>query len=200
MAHTTDRLSPDLNAANWNRRALGVGLASFIAGLGVMGGIWWLGVGQRQRVDVYWLTDAEENELYYVVQEKTVRAKDDEQAISNSLNVLIEGSRDPQLITAIPDDTRVLDVKTENDDIFINFSSEFAQGGGASSMLGRVTQVLYTATSQDVDAEVWISVEGKEISVLSGEGLLLDQPLTRASFSPSFRDMTVPAEIQSNAQ
>ncbi|MEO0854851.1 MAG: hypothetical protein AAFY15_15310, partial [Cyanobacteria bacterium J06648_11] len=68
------------------------------------------------------------------------------------------------------------------------------------SMLGRVTQVLYTATSQDVDAEVWISVEGKEVDVLSGEGLLLEQPLTRASFAPSFRDMTVPEDIQSNVQ
>lgn len=202
MAHTTDRLSPDLNAAssNWNRRALGVGLASFIAGLGVMGGIWWLGVGQRKTVDVYWLTDAEENELYYVVQERTVRAQNDEQAISNSLQVLVEGARDPQLISAIPQDTRILDVRTENDDVFINFSSEFVEGGGASSMLGRVTQVLYTATSQDRDAEVWIAVEGQEIEVLSGEGLLLEQPLTRASFSPSFKDTAVPLQLQSGIQ
>jgi hypothetical protein len=54
-------------------------------------------------------------------------------------------------------------------------------------MMSRVTQVLYTATSQNPGARVWISVEGRALEVLGGEGLILDQPLTRASFVPSFQ-------------
>ncbi|MFQ3614190.1 MAG: GerMN domain-containing protein, partial [Cyanobacteriota bacterium] len=85
----------------------------------------------------------------------------------------------------------VLDVRIEGNDIFLNFSPEFTQGGGSTLMMGRITQVLYTATSQNPGARLWISVEGRALEVLGGEGLIIDQPLTRASFVPSFQ---LPAE------
>jgi len=45
-------------------------------------------------------------------------------------------------------------------------------------MSSRVAQVLYTATSLQPNAKVWIDIEGKPLEVLGGEGLLLEQPLT----------------------
>jgi len=46
----------------------------------------------------------------------------------------------------------------------------------AVSMSSRVAQVLYTATSLQPNAKVWIDIEGKPLEVLGGEGLLLEQP------------------------
>jgi hypothetical protein len=171
-------------------RALQLGILGFLLGLGAMGAAWWYTIGPRQTLSLYWLTSAD-NSIYYVQQERTVRAFDTQEAIRLALEELIAGPRDPHLTTAIPPQTRVLDVRVEGDDIFLNFSPEFTQGGGSTAMMSRIAQVLYTATSQNPGARVWISVEGRALEVLGGEGLILDQPLTRASFVPSFQ---LPAE------
>jgi len=167
-------------------QALQLGILGFLMGLGLMGGAWWYSIGPQQTLSVYWLTTAD-NAIYYVQQERTVRALDAQEGIRLALQELIAGPTDPQLSSAIPPETQVLDVRLEGNDIFLNFSPEFTQGGGSTMMMGRITQVLYTATSQNPGARVWISVEGRALEVLGGEGLIIDQPLTRASFVPSFQ-------------
>lgn len=179
-------------------RALQLGILGFLLGLGVMGGAWWYSIGPRQTLSLYWLTSAD-NSIYYVQQERRVRAFDTQEAIRLALEELIAGPRDPHLTTAIPPQTRVLDVRVEGNDIFLNFSPEFTQGGGSTAMMSRIAQVLYTATSQNPGARVWISVEGRALEVLGGEGLILDQPLTRASFVPSFQLPAEPATPKDSA-
>ena len=77
-------------------------------------------------------------------------------------------------------------MSVQQDGIHINLSQAFTTGGGSASMTGRVAQVLYTATSLKPNAKVWISVEGKPLDTLGGEGLELDQPLTRQNFKQNF--------------
>jgi spore germination protein GerM len=74
----------------------------------------------------------------------------------------------------------------QEDGIHVDLSQGFRTGGGTASMTGRVAQVLYTATSLDPDAPVWLSVEGKPIDSIGGEGLMLEQPLTRKRFKQDF--------------
>lgn len=91
--------------------------------------------------------------------------------------------------TTIPQGTELLDLQIDNKDIFLNLSGEFATGGGSSSMTYRVAQVLYTATSIEPQASVFLSIEGTPLDEnypLGGEGLLLEYPLTRQQFNRDF--------------
>jgi spore germination protein GerM len=53
-------------------------------------------------------------------------------------------------------------------------------------MMGRLAQIIYTATDRNPDAPVWIKVEGKPLEGLGGEGVEIKQPMTRKDFDRDF--------------
>lgn len=104
-----------------------------------------------------------------------------------------------RLSSTIPRGTRLLSLQIKPDGIDLNLSQNFTQGGGSASMIYRVAQVLYTATSLDPQAKVYLSVEGKlldEETPLGGEGLILQQPLTRQQF---MKDLLFAESVMSNS-
>ncbi len=88
--------------------------------------------------------------------------------------------------TTIPKGTKLLGIKVKNNEVHVNLSEEFTSGGGSTSMMGRVGQVVYTATTLNPQAKVYIDVNSKQLDVLGGEGVELDQPLTRESFKQKY--------------
>ncbi len=112
-----------------------------------------------------------------------------ELALKYSLSQLLAQSPNSQLTTTIPQQTRLRDLRLTKDGIYVDLSQEFSQGGGSSSMIYRVAQVLYTATSMNPQASVFLSIEGQPLNEnypLGGEGLLLEYPLTRQQFTRDF--------------
>ncbi len=98
-------------------------------------------------------------------------------------------SQPPGLVSTIPTGTKLLDLKVQSGNVYVDLSAEFAHGGGSTSMIGRVGQVVYTATSLNDQAKVFISVTGQPIGdqhPLGGEGLILRQPTTRQEFITDF--------------
>jgi spore germination protein GerM len=139
----------------------------------------------EQKAAAYWLQDSGSSQKL-VPTTITTTADQPSTALEAAFNSLLTGPKDQAVSTTIPEGTKLLGLRTEQDGVHVNLSKEFTTGGGSAAMTGRVAQVIYTATSMQPTAQVWIEVEGKPLEVLGGEGLELQQPLTRQSFQENF--------------
>jgi len=140
----------------------------------------------EEKVQIYWLNNVD-NKIEVV--SSSIILKDADQPseiLEGALKSLLTGPADPAFSTTIPQGTKLREVSLKADGVHVDLSEEFTTGGGSASMTGRVAQVLYTASSLDPTAKVWINVEGKPLEVLGGEGLMIDQPLTRENFEKDF--------------
>ncbi len=88
----------------------------------------------------------------------------------------------PALSSAIPAGTEVLGVDVAEGVATIDLSSTFTAGGGSFSMRGRLAQVVYTLTAFDDVNAVRFEIEGAPTTVFGGEGVLIEDPATRAEF------------------
>ena len=136
----------------------------------------------QKTAQIYWLRDSA-TDLELVPTAIKVKSDDrDEALLTAAVNNLLSESPSKDLMTGIPPGTTLRSLKVKSEAIYVDLSQSFASGGGSLSMLGRLAQILYTSTSLNPTAKVFLSVEGKPLTVLGGEGVIVDQPLTRSQF------------------
>ncbi|MEH2435790.1 MAG: GerMN domain-containing protein [Nostoc sp.] len=143
----------------------------------------------EQTPNVYWLRPTDKN-VTLVPQPVRVASIRPNQPLEAAFQSLLAGppaEAEGTNSTTIPKGTKLLGLKAENDEVHVNLSEDFTSGGGSTSMMGRVGQVVYTATTLNPKAKVYIDVNGKPLDVLGGEGLELQQPLTRESFQKNYQ-------------
>ena len=137
-------------------------------------------------LQVYWLKPSD-SAIQLAPRPVKVSASGDANALlETAIQQLLAGSPTATETTTIPTGTQLRSLAIKPDGIHIDLSKEFTRGGGSTSMTGRLAQVLYTATSLNPAAAVWFSIEGKPLETLGGEGLVLEQPLTRQKFEQDF--------------
>lgn len=112
-----------------------------------------------------------------------------EAALQNRLVALLNPP--PGFASAVPPQTKLLGARLTSQGIEVNLSPEFTSGGGSASQIARLGQILYTATQNDPSAPLWLQVGGQPLETLGGEGLMVDQPLTRQRFAENF-ELTAP--------
>ena len=138
------------------------------------------------KVQVYWLNDVN-NQIELVASSiKLDGGEEPAEVLKGAFGKLLAGPSDPGVATTIPQGTKLRRLELKTNGVHVGLSEEFTTGGGSASMTGRLAQVLYTASSLDPEANVWVEVEGERLEVLGGEGLLLEQPLTREDFEQNF--------------
>lgn len=93
-----------------------------------------------------------------------------------------ESNATPEVTTAIPEETILLDVNLANGVATIDLSREFESGGGSASVFGRLAQVVYTATQFPTVQNVVFHLDGEPVEVFSGEGVILDGPVDRDDY------------------
>jgi spore germination protein GerM len=149
-------------------------------------------IAQKQENTIkIWRLDDNGKKTFLVPQDR----KDPEASTSNpevrvqrSMSALLAsaGKPDGKLVSTIPVGTKLLSSRILADGIHIDLSKEFTKGFGATSMIGRLGQVVYTATAQNPDAAVWITVEGKKLEVLGDVGAEIRQPITRRTYNQDY--------------
>ncbi len=90
---------------------------------------------------------------------------------------------------SMPRHTQLLSLQVQPKGIYINLSGEFLRGGGSTSMIDRLTKVVYTATSLNPAAPVYLSVDGQPLNEdvsIGGEGLSVRYPIDRQQLAQDF--------------
>lgn len=108
--------------------------------------------------------------------------------LTETLKVLLQGptskEKNYDIITNIPQNTRLLSVSVKDNVAYINFSKEFEYNGfGKESSIAQIKQVVYTATEFSNVKYVQFLIDGKVKKYLGGEGLTISRPLSRNDFS-----------------
>lgn len=87
-------------------------------------------------------------------------------------------------IPMIPEPPDALSVTIDGSVATVDLTSIYETGGGGGTfqMAGRLAQVVFTMTQfDDIDA-VSFKIEGEPVTVFSSEGILIEEPQTRADF------------------
>jgi spore germination protein GerM len=110
-------------------------------------------------------------------------ARDVEASARRSLAALSEGPTADEasrgLASEVPEGLVVHAVRLQERRLEVDLGAGFAAGGGTASMLGRLHQVHFTLSQpQDVD-EVALYLDGRPLTVLGGEGVMVDHPWSR---------------------
>lgn len=141
----------------------------------------------QKQVQIYWLKGTGNSIEVVPLPVALNEGSKQNDVLESAFKRLLAGPTNPAVTSTIPQGTKLRSVEVRSDGVHVDLSQEFTTGGGSTSMTGRVAQVLYTATSLNPNAKVWLEVDGKQLDVLGGEGLLLDQPLTRKNFQENFQ-------------
>jgi spore germination protein GerM len=145
---------------------------------------------QQIQPQVYWLR-SNQNKLSLVAKSLPPNRSDatPQQVLTIAVQNLLSAKPRDDLSSTIPKGTKLLSLQVRSDGVHVDLSPEFRSGGGSTSMIYRVAQVIYTATSLDPNQKVYISVGGQSIDSnhpLGGEGLILQQPTNRSQFAADF--------------
>lgn len=84
--------------------------------------------------------------------------------------------------SAIPKGTKLLGIALHDGVATIDFTSEYATGGGALSMQDRLGQVVYTLTEFPTIKKVLFRLDGAPVHVFSSEGIVLDHAVGRSEY------------------
>ena len=84
--------------------------------------------------------------------------------------------------TAVPETTLLLGVSITEGVATVDLTRDFESGGGTTSMFARLAQLVYTVTQFPTVDAVELLLDGEPVEVFSGEGIVIDGPLTRDAF------------------
>jgi len=107
--------------------------------------------------------------------------------LTAAINSLLDGPRSEELsndvLSLIPEGSRLLGARVDGGIAFLDFNEEFRFNAlGIEGYRAQVEQIVYTATEFPTVDRVQFLVEGQRIDYLGGEGFWVGGPLGREDF------------------
>ncbi|OHD34993.1 MAG: hypothetical protein A2004_04030 [Spirochaetes bacterium GWC1_61_12] len=117
--------------------------------------------------------------------QRTIASSDS--PLTDAVQALLRGPNSDELnqnlITLIPNGTRLLSAQVRGSTAYLNFSEEFMYNRyGIEGYAGQLKQIVFTATEFPTVKDVFILIEGQTRDYLGGEGVYIGRPLSRSSF------------------
>ena len=167
------------------RRALAAALIILLPPL-----LWWVFIRPIPATVSLYFTRAAAGESTLAPVTRTVRARSTESRLRAAYRALLVGptaeERAAGYSSEIPAGTRLRGVVVGGGVAAVDLSAEIERGGGSSSMLARVWQIVYTGTQFPAASAVRILIEGQPRQALGGEGVIIDAPIPRPERTPTF--------------
>lgn len=116
--------------------------------------------------------EEESVKLFFLNTDMTAMAEEDrklpegEEILSFAVNALAAGPQSPELRRALPENTKVLDIKKEGGNVTVNLSAEFDSGDDMQKLWSRYTLVETVCSVPGVQ-KVQILVEGRAVNSIS---------------------------------
>ncbi|OHD14040.1 MAG: hypothetical protein A2Z98_05450 [Spirochaetes bacterium GWB1_27_13] len=134
-----------------------------------------------------YFTKIDENDNL-ILQSVSRSVKYTDSPLTETLKTLLAGPIDKEkksnIITNIPDDTKIISIVVKNNTAYINLSKEFEFNQyGRESTLNQLKQIVFTATEFNSIKKVQFLIDGKLKTYLGGEGVIINKPLSRDDFS-----------------
>jgi hypothetical protein len=90
--------------------------------------------------------------------------------------------RELDIASNVPEGARLIGLEVAGGTATVNLSREFESGGGTLSMTARLAELVFTLTQFSTVERVQLELDGAPVSVFGGEGILIEEPMTRESF------------------
>lgn len=102
-------------------------------------------------------------------------------SLENSIAVLLKGPMIDEskkgVYSEIPSNVDLIGVTRLGNDVIVDLSSNFGNGGGTKSITSRVKQLSKTVKIHEPNKNIYLYINGKEIEYLGGDGVYIKQPL-----------------------
>src|SRR5438445_13002908 len=97
--------------------------------------------------------------------------------------------------TQLPTGTRLRGLSIANGVATVDLSSEFGAGGGVASETILLAQVVYTITQFPTVRSVKFRLDGRPVTVFTGDGIVLDHSVTRQDYEGLLPPIVVEAPV-----
>jgi len=138
----------------------------------------------KSYVNVYFIGQNSNKDEVYKVVKREYDSEKGETKLKYSIESLLKGTTAVEkakgVYSEIPQGTKLLSLEETPTKVIVNLSNDFEQGGGTDGLYKRIYQLIKTANKNTV-LDVYLYIDGKQVDVIGGEGIMLNQPLNSNS-------------------